>query len=58
MSGEQVSNDSETKPSDLTERAAKKEEARTSGKNLLGITYIAEDFGAPLPDEILRDFGL
>ena len=28
------------------------------GKNLLGITYIAEDFDAPLPEDILQDFGL
>ncbi len=31
---------------------------RTSGKNLLGITYIAEDFDAPLPEDVLQDFGL
>jgi len=29
---------------------------REFGKNLLGITYIADDFDAPLPDEVLRDF--
>jgi prevent-host-death family protein len=31
---------------------------RKPGKNLLGITYIAEDFDAPLPEDVLRDFGL
>lgn len=31
---------------------------RKFGKNLLGITYIAEDFDAPLPDDVLKDFGL
>jgi prevent-host-death family protein len=28
------------------------------GQNLLGITYIADDFDAPLPEDVLRDFGL
>ena len=31
---------------------------RKPGQNLLGITYIAEDFDAPLPEDVLRDFGL
>ncbi|HEX4756693.1 MAG TPA: type II toxin-antitoxin system Phd/YefM family antitoxin [Terracidiphilus sp.] len=31
---------------------------RKSGKNLLGISYIADDFDAPLPDDVLKDFGL
>jgi prevent-host-death family protein len=31
---------------------------REFGKNLLGITYIADDFDAPLPEEVLRDFGM
>jgi antitoxin (DNA-binding transcriptional repressor) of toxin-antitoxin stability system len=31
---------------------------RESGQNLLGITYIAEDFDAPLPEDVLQDFGL
>jgi len=31
---------------------------REPGGNFLGITYLADDFDAPLPDEILRDFGL
>lgn len=32
--------------------------ARKPGQNLLGITYIADDFDAPLPDDVLKDFGL
>ena len=31
---------------------------RKSGQNLLEITYIAEDFDAPLPEDVLQDFGL
>lgn len=31
---------------------------RKSGRNLLGITYISDDFDAPLPEDVLRDFGL
>jgi prevent-host-death family protein len=31
---------------------------RKFGQNLLGITYIAEDFDAPLPEDVLRDFGV
>jgi prevent-host-death family protein len=31
---------------------------RKPGKNLLGITYIADDFDAPLPEDVLQDFGL
>ncbi len=27
---------------------------RKPGKNLLGITYVADDFDAPLPEEVLR----
>jgi prevent-host-death family protein len=33
-------------------------EPRRPGKNLLDITYIADDFDAPLPDDVLKDFGL
>jgi hypothetical protein len=29
---------------------------RKFGQNVLGITYIAPDFDAPLPDDILEDF--
>jgi prevent-host-death family protein len=32
--------------------------ARMPGKNYMGITYIAEDFDAPLPEDVLQDFGL
>ncbi|HXR38317.1 MAG TPA: type II toxin-antitoxin system prevent-host-death family antitoxin [Terracidiphilus sp.] len=31
---------------------------RKPGQNLLDITYIADDFDAPLPEDVLRDFGL
>ena len=31
---------------------------RKPGGNLLGITYIADDFDAPLPEDVLKDFGL
>ena len=31
---------------------------RKSGENLLGITYIADEFDAPLPEEVLQGFGL
>jgi len=31
---------------------------REFGKNLLGVTYIADDFDAPLSEEVLQDFGL
>jgi len=31
---------------------------REFGRNLLGITYIADDFDAPLPEDVLEDFGL
>ncbi len=31
---------------------------RMPGKNYMGITYIAEDFDAPLPEDVLQDFGL
>jgi prevent-host-death family protein len=34
------------------------QEPRKPGKNLLRITYIADDFDAPLPEDVLRDFGL
>ncbi len=36
------------------EKAPKK---RLLGQNVLGITYIADDFDAPLPDDILEAFG-
>ena len=31
---------------------------RTFGRNLLGVTYMAEDFDAPLSEETLQDFGV
>lgn len=31
---------------------------RKFGQNLLEITYIADDFDAPLPEDVLQDFGL
>jgi antitoxin (DNA-binding transcriptional repressor) of toxin-antitoxin stability system len=31
---------------------------RKFGQNLLGITFLSDDFDAPLPEEILQDFGL
>jgi prevent-host-death family protein len=36
---------------------AKAAKRRKSGQNSLGITYISEDFDAPLPDEMLKAFG-
>ena len=33
------------------------ESPRVPGGNFLGVTYLADDFDAPLPEEILRDFG-
>jgi prevent-host-death family protein len=35
-----------------------KKPLRKFGQNILGITYIADDFDAPLPEDVLRDFGL
>ena len=31
---------------------------RKAGRNLMGITYIAPDFDAALPEDVLKDFGL
>ena len=45
----------------LTPLASKKNASkllRKPGQNLLGITYIADDFDAPLPEDVLQDFGL
>jgi prevent-host-death family protein len=36
---------------------AKVAKKRKSGQNTLGITYISEDFDAPLPDDMLKAFG-
>lgn len=40
------------------EPESKPQRNRLWGQNLLGITYIAEDFDAPLPEDVLKDFGL
>ena len=37
---------------------AASESPRKPGKNFMGISYIAEDFDAPLPEDVLQDFGL
>jgi prevent-host-death family protein len=37
---------------------AEPKQPRIPGQNLLGITYIADDFDAPLPENVLQDFGL
>jgi prevent-host-death family protein len=42
----------------LVAAAATPRITRKPGKNLMGITYIAEDFDAPLPEDVLQDFGL
>jgi prevent-host-death family protein len=42
----------------LVALAEEPKQPRTSGQNLLGITYIADDFDAPLPEDVLQDFGL
>ena len=42
----------------LVALAADSKQPRKPGGNLLGITYIGEDFDAPLPEDVLQDFGL
>lgn len=42
----------------LVPPAPVKQVPRTPGQNLLGITLIADDFDAPLPEDMLREFGL
>jgi prevent-host-death family protein len=37
---------------------AETKQPRKAGQNLMGITYIADDFDAPLPEDVLQDFGL
>ena len=37
---------------------SKEPEPLRFGQNLMGITYLADDFDAPLPEDVLRDFGL
>lgn len=34
-----------------------KPKKRKSGQNDLGVTYIAPDFDAPLPEDVLKSFG-
>jgi prevent-host-death family protein len=41
----------------LVPPAPEPEIRRIFGQNLLGITYIADDFDAPLPEDVLKDFG-
>jgi hypothetical protein len=40
------------------EDEAKENEPLPFGQNLLGITYISDDFDEPLPEDVLQDFGL
>lgn len=42
----------------LVQPASQLQRKRQAGRNLLGISYIADDFDAPLPEEVLKDFGL
>jgi prevent-host-death family protein len=42
----------------LVALAEDSKQPRKPGLNLLGITYIADDFNAPLPEDVLQDFGL
>jgi prevent-host-death family protein len=42
----------------LVAMPAEAEDRRRPGGNFLGVTYLADDFDALLPDEILRDFGM
>ena len=37
---------------------AESKKPRKPGQNLLGISYIADDFDAPLAEDVLKDFGL
>ncbi len=42
----------------LVPHTAVRAKQRKPGKNFLGITYIAKDFDTPLPEDVLKDFGL
>ena len=42
----------------LVSLKAEPKKPRKPGQNLLKITYIADDFDAPLPEDMLQDFGL
>jgi prevent-host-death family protein len=37
---------------------SEKQPRRVWGKNVMGITFIADDFDAPLPEETLQEFGI
>ncbi|HLI76421.1 MAG TPA: type II toxin-antitoxin system prevent-host-death family antitoxin [Acidobacteriaceae bacterium] len=37
--------------------SVEKPKKRESGKNYAGISFIAEDFDAPLPEDVLKSFG-
>ena len=42
----------------LVVHVAQQAQPRKPGGNFMKITYIADDFDAPLPEEVLQDFGL
>jgi prevent-host-death family protein len=42
----------------LVPPASVSQSPRKPGKNYMGITYIADDFDAPLSEDVLQDFGL
>ena len=42
----------------LVVSASQPAQPRKPGGNFMKITYIADDFDAPLPDDVLKDFGL
>jgi prevent-host-death family protein len=42
----------------LVSLATEPQQPRKPGQNLLGITYIDDDFDAPLPEDVLQDFEL
>jgi prevent-host-death family protein len=46
------------KPMARLARVAPTELPRMPGGNFMGISYIADDFDAPLPEDVLKDFGL
>ena len=45
-------------PDEEVATAEEPKQTRKPGGNLLGITYIADDFDSPLPEDVLQDFGL
>jgi prevent-host-death family protein len=42
----------------LIAQPQERSQPRKSGRNLLGMTFIADDFDAPLAEDVLQDFGL